>query len=104
MSRRLYFLTVDIIAKRLINEDFYARATKTVKGWRILLIHHCVVPLPSQGKAVRQIKILNASNAAVTSHGGGYTRVLLISDDKIVHAIKRFLGIILRFIGYFIFH
>ena len=51
MSRRLYFLAVGIIAERLINEDFYARATKTVKGWRILLIHHCVVPLPSQGKA-----------------------------------------------------
>ena len=39
MSRRLYFLAVGIIAERLINEDFYARATKTVKGWRILLIH-----------------------------------------------------------------
>jgi hypothetical protein len=51
MSRRLYYLTVEIIAKRLIDKDFYAHATKTVKGWRILLIHHCVVPLPSQGKA-----------------------------------------------------
>ena len=51
MSRRLYFLIVEIIAKRLIDKDFYARASKTVKVWSVLLIHHCVVPLPSQGKA-----------------------------------------------------